>query len=190
MVICKWSRGSFPAAASSKQSFSPLLVPPAFCWIQLSIFKVSPSHSRCERSHLIPWDWIPSLELRPVQGLTHIYSSSRSTRYLISECSVIIWSRLWVFGQQHNCAVFLILWSFQWVHPVLQWWKAVVSDSMWCIITTCLVPCYRPDPVRCSSQSKNKTCSQCDVWNSLTGEALLLVSLDIGTVWKLENITP
>lgn len=47
-----------------------------------------------------------------------------------------------------------------------------VLESMWCITTTCLLPCYWLGLVRCSSQSKNKTCSQCDVWNSLTGEVL------------------
>ena len=94
------------------------------------------------------------------------------------------------FKQQCDCAVFLILWSFQWVHPVLQWWKAVGFESMWCITTTCLVPCYWPDPVRCSSQSKNKTCSQCDVWNSLTGEGkgelycLYHLTLGLHENWK------
>lgn len=86
---------------------------------------------------------------------------------------------MWLFSQDcyffgfetaARCAVFLTLWSFPWVHSVLQRWKVAGFESSPCITATCLVPCYWPNPVRCSSQSKNKTCSQCDVWNSLTGE--------------------
>lgn len=94
------------------------------------------------------------------------------------------------FKEWRDYAVFLILWSFRWVHPPLPRWKAVVSETVWCITTTCLMPCW-PDPVRCSSQSKNKTCSQCDVWNSLTGEGkrelyrLYHLTLGLCENWKI-----
>lgn len=92
------------------------------------------------------------------------------------------------FKQQCDCAVFLILWSFQWVRPV-------VEGSCFSIHVMyhyhVLVPCCWPDPVRCSSRSKNKTCSQCDVWNSLTGEGkgelycLYHLTLGLHENWKI-----
>lgn len=55
-------------------------------------------------------------------------------------------------------------------HSVLCGGRQLFLTPCDAITTTCSGPRHRPGPVRCSSQSKNKTCSQCDVWNSLTGE--------------------